>query len=138
MGHGQLGKRLFFFAHHILSFFLIALLINYQFMPHPELDVKCEKKILVESLSAKSESFWKKKNDIFFVTFKKSKRFFLSVQLKLSPYMKTMKKSMIIASPPHPFLILANFFPASKKKMKNQSLKKHYYKIDKKLVYKCR
>jgi len=27
-----------------------------------------------------------------------------------------MKKSMIIASPPHPFLILANFFPASKKK----------------------
>jgi len=70
-------------------------------MPHPELDVKCEKKILVESLSAKSESFWKKKIDIFFVTFKKSKRFFLSMQLILSP--KTMKKSMIIASPHTPF-----------------------------------
>lgn len=31
--------------------------------------------------------------------------------------MKTMKKSMIIASP-DPFLILANFFPASKKNEK--------------------
>jgi len=36
-----------------------------------------------------------------------------------------MKKSMIIASPPHPFLILANFFPASKKKDEKPVFKKN-------------
>ena len=94
-------------------------------MPHPELDVKCEKKILVESLSAKSESFWKKKLTFFLLLLKNPNDFFLYVQLLLPPY-ENYEKVHDYCQPPYPFLILANFFPASKKKMKNQSLKKHY------------
>lgn len=57
--NNQLGKRLFFFSHYILSFFLIALLINYQFMPHPELDVKCEKKYWLKVLALNQNHFGK-------------------------------------------------------------------------------
>lgn len=56
-------------------------------MPHPELDVKCEKKILVESLSAKSESFWKK-TDIFLLLLKNPNDFFIHAA-DTFPYMKS-------------------------------------------------
>ena len=135
--NNQLGTRLLFlFSHywHTLIF-LIALLINYQFMPHPEPDDKCEKKYWLKVLALNQNHFGKK-NWHFFVTFKKSKRFFLSVQLILSPIWKLWKSPWLLPAP-HPFLILANFFPASKKNEKPVFKKKHY-KIDKKLVYKCR
>jgi len=83
-------------------------------MPHPELDVKCEKKILVESLSSKTKINLEKKIDSFLLLLKNPNDFFIHAA-DTFPHMKTMKKSMIIASP-HPFLILANFFPASKKR----------------------
>ena len=53
-------------------------------MPHPEPDDKYEKKYWLKVLALNQNHFGKK-IDIFFVTFKKSKRFFLTVQLILSP-----------------------------------------------------
>lgn len=61
-------------------------------MPHPELDVKCEKKILVESLSAKSESFWKKKFDIFLLLLKNPNDFFIHAA-DTFPFMNNYEKS---------------------------------------------
>ena len=115
--NNQLGTRfiIFLFPLHTLIF-LIALLINYQFMPHPEPDDKCEKKYWLKVLALNQNHFGKK-NWHFFVTFKKSKRFFLSVQLILSPIWKLWKSPWLLPAP-HPFLILANFFPASKKNEK--------------------
>ena len=83
-------------------------------MPHPEPDDKCEKKYWLKVLALNLKSFWKKELT-FFVTFKKSKRFFLYVQLILPPY-ENYEKVHDYCQPPYPFLILANFFPASKKK----------------------
>jgi len=114
--NNQLGKRLFFFSHYILSFFLIALLINYQFMPHPELDVKCEKKILVESLSAKSESFWKKKLTFFLLLLKNPNDFFYLCSWYFPPYIENYEKVHDYCQPPTPLFNSCEFFSCFEKK----------------------
>jgi len=66
---------IFLFPLHTLIF-LIALLINYQFMPHPEPDDKCEKKYWLKVLALNQNHFGKKKIDIFLLLLKNPNDFF--------------------------------------------------------------
>lgn len=85
-------------------------------MPHPEPDDKCEKKYWLKVLALNLNHFGKK-IDICLLLLKNPNDFFLYVQLILPPY-ENYEKVHDYCQPPYPFLILANFFPASKKKEK--------------------